>query len=133
MILRFLRLFSAFRVLEQDRDATVQRLSQSVEEMTAQNLRLQDRIEFSEQDRARLWDSMQAAQAAKDLAYQMHLNVQWQKQGYAAPYPDAPQIPERHVPQAVTRATVGRPRLGSEMVRGVTEQFIQDLMTENKS
>ncbi len=130
MIPYFLRLFSTFRALEQDRDTTVAELRATVREFSNDKLLLQDRLDATLSDRQRMWDLMERSIEDMKLGYQAHLNVQWVKQGYSAPYPDAPQPPEHHVHQQVTRAAVGRPRLGSEMVKGLTEKFIQGFMDE---
>jgi hypothetical protein len=122
---RFLRLFSAFRVLEQDRDASMANVCDSLQMESTRASMLEDRLTSALEDRNRLWDLVQESLRGERTAYQAGLNLQWQQRGYGAPYPDAPQLPQSRVPQDVPNSIVPRPMTGSERMAAGTREFIK--------
>lgn len=125
MILWFLRLFPQFRALESDRDARLAEVRESAQELQQQVLLLQDRLDAAQSDRGRMWDLMEKSIEEMKIAYQMHVNVQWQKQGQGKPYPDAPGLPEHAVPKQNVDPVVPRSMLPSEAARLATKQFME--------
>jgi hypothetical protein len=53
--LAFLRLFSAFRALEADRDSQVIVLREALQQETQRAMLLQDRLESAQNERVELW------------------------------------------------------------------------------
>jgi hypothetical protein len=127
MLLRFLRLFSAFRALESDRDSQVVVLREALQQETTRALTLQDRLDSAERERAELWAMTRECVNGERAAYQAHINAAWQKQGHGTPYPDAPHIPAHAVPQEQDTTPIGRRPLPSEAMATVTRQFLQNL------
>lgn len=123
-MISFLRLFPQFRALESE----CQDLRVSLQDASTQSLLLQDRLDATLQDRSKLWDLMQESVREERRTYQAHLNLQWQREGHPAPYPDAPQMAEQRVPQPLTDQIVPRRRLGSELVQAQTHKFVRDYM-----
>ena len=126
MILRFLRLFPQFRALESDRDARLLELRETAQELQQQNLLLQDRLDMAMQDRTKLWDLMQKSIDEMRVAYQMHINAQWQKEGHGRPYPEAPGLPDYAVPKQVSDPVVPRRMLPSEAAAAMTRRFVEE-------
>jgi hypothetical protein len=70
-------------------------LLSDLQDAQAQNLRLQDRLDTVEAERARIWNELQTALKGERDALQMAVNEHWQRQYGVAPYPDAPHIPAK--------------------------------------
>lgn len=121
-MIRLLRLFSAFRALEQDRDATVAGLRECVQELTTEKLLLQDRLDAVLQDRSNLWELTKDCINNERLSYQSHINLQWQKQGLPAPWPNSPGMPEGTTP-ATHQDPIPRRELPSEAMARKTRNF----------
>ena len=117
MILWFLGLFNAFQDLREshamlagiaeDHDAKIAELSVErdslktdltfnrarLQELETENLRLQDRVDAANEDRAKLWTMLQEALGNERKALMMEVNAKWQKDYGVTPFPDAPSIP----------------------------------------
>lgn len=126
MILWILRLFQAFRDLEGERDHTVTVLREELQHITTEKLILQDRLDAMAEDRSRMWSLMEKSIEEMKISYQSHINVQWQKQGFGAPYPDAPQIPHHAVPPA-NQEPITRRELPSEAQARITSNFYRSM------
>jgi hypothetical protein len=109
-----------------DLEAENLKLQEAVLELTNEKLRLQDRLDAAVEDRKRLWDLMSQSIEEMKIAYQSHINVQWQKQGATPPYPEAPHLPAHLVPQEQGHEPVGRRGrvLPSEAVNRAAMDFI---------
>jgi hypothetical protein len=116
----------------QELEAENARLIEAVSELTQEKLRLQDRLDAALADRQRLWDLTSQSIDEMKLAYQSHINVQWQKQGGGTPYPDAPHLPAHMVPKEQSHEPVGRRgrMLPSEAVQRASREFIQKAFGE---
>jgi hypothetical protein len=149
VLLKFFRLFSVFREAEADarlatanaerckREALNDREARrsleadhkavcaQLQDVTTQNLILQDRMEALLSDRNRLWDLVARSIEDMKISYQMHVNEQWQKQYGTAPYPDAPQIPEHSTARPVNNPIVPGTMLPGERVRQQTAVFLK--------
>jgi hypothetical protein len=119
MIHWLLRLFSDYREKER-----------TIDELQRQNLMLQDRLDAALEDRSRLWSLMEKSIDEMKIAYQMHINAQWQKQGNGKPYPEAPGIHEAQLSKNMD-PVVPRQMLPSEAVRLATSKFIQDYLKKS--
>lgn len=126
MILRFLRLFPAFRALEQDRDATLTALRESLQEQNTQNLLLQDRLDFAMEDRGKLWDAMVSAQSAKDLSYQMQINFATQQKFGVTPFPEATHLPPSSAPSPENLTAFGGFQLPSARIAQRTANWARN-------
>jgi hypothetical protein len=127
-MLWFLNLFPGFRALSNELVAEqdeVARLREELQATTTEKLILQDRMDAVLNDRGNLWEMVKEAIANERISYQMHVNVQWQKEGRSAPWPDAPQMPHRSVPQN-NQDPIGRKPFPSEAVAQQTRSFIAD-------
>lgn len=100
MILRLLRLFSHFRRLEADRDATVAQLRESLQDVTTEKLVLQDRLDSVMDDRAKLWDVMQKAIENERATLQMQVNFSAQQRFGVTPFPEAVHLQPTQEPNA---------------------------------
>jgi hypothetical protein len=91
-------------------------------------LLLQDRLDAAIGERSKLWDMLRESIGNERASYQMHINVEWQKRGFGAPYPDAPHIPPALEPQKQDGAqhTSGRRTTPSGAVRDATANFIRE-------
>ena len=116
---------------DRERSGKVEELSRELQESENRAMRLQDRLDAALEDRGRLWDLVEQSISKMECAYQMHVNVEWQKAGRGAPYPDAPQIPADRIKAPVADSMVPRPRTGSEQVAARTAAFIREY-TERK-
>jgi hypothetical protein len=127
-MIRLLRLIPQFRALESE----CQDLRASLQDASMQNLLIQDRLDATLQDRAKLWDLMQESVRHERITYQAHLNLQWQREGHPAPYPDAPQMAEQRVPHpiSVKDQVIPRPLMPSERVQRQTQRVIRDLIEQ---
>lgn len=136
MVARFLRRFSAFCNLElevqRQRDLLAEALREnaslanSAAKSEAQNLQLQDRLDAAYEDRQRLWSLVENSIAKMETSYQMHVNVEWQKQGRSAPYPEAPQLPEAQTHREMPNDIISRPLTMSERMAKGTQDFIKN-------
>jgi hypothetical protein len=118
----FLRLFPPFRWLE----AEARALREDHARITAENLRLQDRLDAAREDRDRLWETMQESLRGERTAYQMHVNQSWQRQGGGVPYPDAPHLPVASIPKQGSEPVGRQGRiLPSEAVARRTAEYIE--------
>lgn len=84
------RLKTELQISEGTLDAVRARLA----ELEQENIRLQDRLEFAQADRARVWDSFEASLANERMSYQMQINSSWQQKCGVTPFPDAPHLPD---------------------------------------
>lgn len=110
-----LRWFAAYRELEH-----------SVQELSSQNLVLQDRLDQSIAERERVWNLAMEARKAETTALQMQVNIDLQRQGFAPLYEDAPKLPQAPHQAPENPVVPGRP-LPSQAVRSQTQQFIKEL------
>jgi hypothetical protein len=124
MVRKLLRLFSYVRELE----ANVVRVREANQEQFQEKLRLQDRLDAAIADRKALWDMTQECLRGERVAYQMHVNQSWQRQGGGVPYPDAPHLPANtnREPRTEPAGRKGR-MLPSEAVAQSTSQFITSM------
>lgn len=132
MILRFLRLFSAFRALEQDRDATVANLCESLQQMTTEKLLLQDRLDAVMEDRAKLWGMMERSIENERATLQMQVNFGTQQRFGITPFPEAVHLPPSAEPSAEKSAPFGRRMMPSEMVAQRTREFVRTYSERHK-
>lgn len=117
------------RVLKGAQKETAQsheRLCESLQKESARAAMLEDRLNSAYEDRQRLWSLVENSISKMETAYQMHVNVEWQKQGRSAPYPEAPQLPEQQQRRDIPNSIVPRPLTGSERMAAGTQQFIND-------
>ncbi len=128
----FLRLFPQFRVLEQDRDATVAALRETVQEQSTQNLLLQDRLDSVLNDRANLWDMMRTAIENERATLQMQVNFSAQQRFGVTPFPEAVHLPPTAEPSGEKSAPFGRRMMPSEMVGHRTAQFFKQYTERHK-
>jgi hypothetical protein len=91
-----------------DLEAENLKLQEAVMELTNEKLRLQDRLDTVIEDRKQLWDLMRKSIDEMKIAYQSHINMQWQKQGAGVPYPEAPHLPASAVPVEQSHEPIGR-------------------------
>jgi hypothetical protein len=113
----FLSLFPQFRHLQE-----------ALQAATSEKLILQDRLDSLMHDRSELWRLMESAVNNERAAYQMSINAQWQKQGFGAPYPEAPMLPPQAVPQQGGGTAGIRPEMPSTRVARQTDQFIKEVL-----
>jgi hypothetical protein len=131
-MLKFLRLFSAFRNLEADRDSQVIVLREALQQETQRAMLLQDRLESAQNERVELWGMVRECVNGERISYQAHINASWQKQGHGVPYPDAPQIPAHAVPQEQNTDPIARRAFPSEAMARQTSRFIHSLVTNEQ-
>ena len=126
MLLKLLlRLTPQFQQIE----AELKTLRANYQDLTTENLLLQDRLDAAREDRTKMWDTMQECLRGERTAYQMHINQAWQKTGAGAPYPDAPQLPPHMLPKQETHEPIGRRRvLPSEVVAQKTAEYVRGLV-----
>jgi hypothetical protein len=126
MGLDFLRTFPQYRALERE----VKTLREEHVRLTTERMMLQDRLDAAQEDRNRLWNLTQKCLEGERLAYQSHINVQWQKQGGGVPYPEAPHLPPAAVPQPSPNEPLGRRGriLPSEAVARASNAFVKDFV-----
>ena len=104
-------------------------LRDTVTSLTDEKLRLQDRMDAAVQDRSRMWDLLHKSIDEMKIAYQMHVNQSWQRQGGGVPYPDAPHLPPAAVPKPPSSEPIGRRRmLPSEAVAREADRFIESVI-----
>lgn len=106
-------------------NSELDRVAKSLQETVAAKSMLEDRLSAALEDRSRLWGLVETSIAGERTAYQSGLNLQWQKEGFGAPYPDAPQMPPHRVHQPVPDSIVPRPMTGSERMAAGTRDFIR--------
>lgn len=128
MILRLLRLFSAFRALEQDRDATVLELRDALQEASTEKLLLQDRLQASEESVSKLWTMVDDAQKRAYRAMEMQINFAVQQRFGITPYPEATQLPESHGP--ANPDPVARWQTPSEKIAAARAKFQSEFLEE---
>lgn len=109
------------------------RLQEALQSATTERLLLQDRLDAVMNDRSELWRMMETAISNERVAYQMQINSAWQKQGFGAPYPDAPVLPAQAVPHVGGGSAGVRPEMPSSRVARATNQFIQDVVAERQA
>ena len=132
MILRFLRLFAAFRALEQDRDVTVANLCETVQQLSTDKLLLQDRLDSVLNDRAKLWDMMQTAIENERATLQMQVNFATQQRFGVTPFPDAVKLPDS-MEASEHSAPLGRRRMPSEDMAFRASQFAKEFRSRHQS
>lgn len=116
-----LNLFPQFRSLERE----CQELHSQLLSESSQRLSLQDRLDAALDDRGRLWDLLSKSIDDMKLSYQMHINAQWQRQGFGTPYPEAPHIERGAEPR--TQESISRRELPSEKIARKTNETLQHL------
>jgi hypothetical protein len=121
-----LALFPEYRKIR----AEAERLREAVRDLQQEKLMLQDRLDSTMADRGKLWDLTRECINNERTAYAMQINAQWQKQGFGAPYPDAPKLPPSAEPSLDPVSGPARPRFASTRVAHATEQFIQDYVNQ---
>ena len=96
-----------------------------LQELEAENIRLQDRVEAANEDRAKLWTMLQEALGNERKALMMEVNAKWQKDYGVTPFPDAPSIPEKYenAVNAVTEFGRQGRLLPSEMVANAEKEY----------
>lgn len=124
MILRLLRLFSAFRALEEDRDATVAQLRAELSDAQDEARDLTAKLD----DRTELWRLVHESAAAEREAHRMVINYSVQQRFGITPYPDAQHLPESVGPE--TGAHVPRRQLPSELMDAAKKQFMPELIAK---
>ena len=99
-----------------------------LQELETENLRLQDRVDAANEDRAKLWTMLQEALGNERKALMMEVNAKWQKDYGVTPFPDAPSIPEKYenAVNAVTEFGRQGRLLPSEMVANAETKFWAD-------
>jgi hypothetical protein len=88
--------------------------------LTTDKLVLQDRLDAALEDRSKLWDLTRECINNERTAFQMQINAQWQKQGFGAPYPDAPHLPPAAVPD-ISGGTAGRAQMQTPSARSALQ------------
>ncbi len=124
MVLRFLRLFQAFRALEGDRDVTVASLCETVQQMTTEKLLLQDRLDSLMNDRAELWRMMEKAIENERATLQMQVNFSAQQKFGVIPFPEATHLPAS-MEAGDARAPIPGYRTPSQRIQARTNKFAQ--------
>jgi hypothetical protein len=104
MLLWFLRLFPLFAVNEAD----LLVCRQAIEDMTADNLRLQDRLDSALAEKEHLWTAMQEAMDNERHAMRMQINHAIQKAGGGIPYPDSHSLPVASILPLQESGPIGR-------------------------
>ena len=89
--MKFLALFGLGRIAPLE--AEIIRLRIALQNEATEKLIANDRLQSALDDKSHLWGIMGQSIQDMKIAYQMHINLQWQKQGLPAPYPEAPGIP----------------------------------------
>lgn len=107
-------------------EADVSRLLDRVRDLETEKVILEDRLQASILDREHLWGLVMKSIEDMKIAYQMHINREWQKMGEAAPYPEAPHMGDGQRFKAPENPFINRPMMGSEAVQAVTQKFISD-------
>lgn len=130
--IRLLRLFGAFRTLEQDRDETVATLRETVQEQSTQNLLLQDRLDSVMNDRAELWRMMESAINNERATLQMQVNFATQQKFGVTPFPEATHLPSSAEPSAENAGPFGRRMMPSEMIANRRTQFIKEFQKRHQ-
>lgn len=134
-MIRFLRLFGAFRALEVSYRMALDdaaRLRESLDEMSGEKLRLQDRLDAALGDKEHLWDAMQEALGNERQALRMQVNHAVQKAGGGVPYPDSHSLPPTAVRPLQEPGPVGRAgrRLPSEAAYQSTHAFVEEFVLD---
>lgn len=137
-MLQFLMLFPTFRNLLESRNQLraahdadhkeVERLRGVIQDLQHEKLMLQDRLDAATEDRSKLWGLASECIGHERVAYQMQVNAQWQKQGFGAPYPDAPQLPQSAVPSNEPVEGPKRPVFMSSKMARATNDFVEELV-----
>lgn len=109
-------------------------LREALQSASSEKLVLQDRLDSVLEDRSRLWDLVSKSINNERAAYQMQINSQWQKQGFGAPYPEAPKLPLEAIPER-GGGTAGRhtAQMPSARVAQATANFINEQIAERKA
>lgn len=115
-----------YRALREDRD----RLREALQSVTTEKLMLQDRLDSTLADRDKLWDMAQQCISQERVSYQMQINAQWQKQGFGAPYPDAPKLPPNALPSNDHGPIGSRPEMPSAGVARANAEFIRSIVSQ---
>lgn len=123
-----LNLFPAYHALK----AEAQRLLDELQESRSREYILQDRLDSAIETQKKSWELLQESLAGERKAYQSAINVEWQKLGRGAPYPEAPHLSPDAVPHSQDAPTVPRRRIGSEAVADGTRAFIREVSERMK-
>ena len=118
-MIQFLRLFSQFRVLEDE----LRQVREALQSTTTEKLQLQDRLDAVMEDRSKLWEMTQECVREERKSYQIHVNRQWVEHGLGVPYPESP-APESHRREDASTEPISRPRLPSEAIQARKTAFL---------
>lgn len=78
-------------------EANLRAVRSALDEMKAENLRLQDRLEASTEDRRRLWEMTTRALDSERQSLRMQVNREWKTTYGTTPFPEAPAPPDAAV------------------------------------
>jgi hypothetical protein len=132
VILRFLRLFSAFRALEQDRGVIVDGLRESVQELTTEKLLLRDRLDAVMNDRGELWRMMERAIENERDTLKTQANFYSQQRYGVVQYPESVKLPESMEASEHAAGPLGRRQMPSERMAQQTSKFIREYQDRHK-
>ena len=118
-MIQFLRLFSQFRVFEDE----LRQVREALQSTTTEKLQLQDRLDAVMEDRSKLWEMTQECVREERKSYQIHVNKQWSEHGLGVPYPESP-APESHRREDASTEPISRPRLPSEAIQARKTAFL---------
>lgn len=91
----------------------------------ADNALLQERLDRVESEKAWLREQFERLDTEKTLAYKMVINIDAQREGRPAPFPEAPKLPTTMV-RPKQEVLVGSVRSqGSQFVEDATRRFMQ--------
>lgn len=129
-MLRFLRLFAAFRALEADRDATVALLREELQREASEKMLCQDRLDAVMADRSKLWDMVTEAVGNERETLKTMANYRIQSTYGVTPYPEAGTLPESRQPEHIENTP--RWLTPSERVAQHNKTFMDKLVAQNK-
>jgi hypothetical protein len=108
------------------------RLIQDLESCHGRCTILEDRLEFAQSDRAKLWEMMQAALTGEREALRMQVNAAWQQKGFGTPYPESPSLPPQAEPTPGGGAIGRQAEMPNARVARQTSEFIQNMLADRK-
>jgi hypothetical protein len=126
---RFMKFFGFVR--ETPLHDEIASLKEVIQDLTTEKLIAEDRLRSALDDKQQLWGLMSTSIQDMKVAYQMHINIQWQRQGLPAPYPEAPGIPpERQTAyEAPKDPVIPRPQIPSEIIAQYKRQIASSLLS----
>lgn len=123
----FLTLFDEYRELDAQHAAFELECAQ----LEKENESLINKVALIEDDKRKMWDMVHSCIAGERSAYQMQVNVEWQRKGFGAPYPESPHIPVSMEPRSGVQTEIPRPTLPSEAVSRKTADFIRTMVEKS--